>query len=68
MADDDLTALDLARQLRSGPRPDIELPDEVQSLVNAPVREAIATVLLGELAQRIRHETNTADYQQNGRA
>ena len=68
MADDDLTALELAMQLRSGPNPAVELPAELQSVVTAPDREAIATILLGELAHRIRRETTTAGHQQNGRA
>lgn len=68
MADDDVTARELAMQLCSGLNPAIELPAELRSLVTAPAREAIASILLGELAQRIRRETTTAGHQQNGQA
>ncbi|WP_432951322.1 hypothetical protein ACQPXM_41205 (plasmid) [Kribbella sp. CA-253562] len=68
MVDDDLRALELAMQLRSGSPAAVDLPDELRLLVTAPVREAIAAILLGELAQRIRRETTTTDLQQNGYA
>ncbi|MGZ0153709.1 hypothetical protein ACXJJ3_42035 (plasmid) [Kribbella sp. WER1] len=69
MADDRGTALDLALELRADPDFTVaELPAELRSLVTADDREAIATILLGELAQRVRRDTTTADHQQNGRA
>jgi hypothetical protein len=66
MPDDGGTAWGLAMQLRAGADSAPELPDELRSLMTAPVREAIATILLGGLAQRIRPENTTADPQQKG--
>ena len=68
MPDDDGMAWGLAMQLRSGRGEPVELPAELQTLMTAPTREAIATSLLGELAQRIRYENTTATLRQNGRA
>lgn len=68
MSPDDGTALDLALELRAVGASAAELPHELRALMTADDREAIASILLGELAQRVRRETTTAGYQQNGRA